>query len=157
LLEVDVSDADVRGSCFQKLVEPLVILVDDPKAPASKLRLEGNEAVGYLRFAGAQTDAVPPHFVYRHHSRFSIVEKICRKISEQGKRQELGLVQKGAAHLDPDFARAFLQHLVAKGLAEHFSHGLIGATSKGRSVLTRLLELKELAPELEEFCREHMK
>lgn len=117
--------------------------------------LSGRGAVGFFRYHGAKTDDVSPYHELRHHPRFSIVQKICERISEQRNSQLRGLTQRGAAQADPPFAREFMNCLVRADLVEIDGNSLVSATSKGRKDLPRLVAHDELPESVAEFLREH--
>ena len=155
MVEVDVSRANLAGVDLRQLYSPPVLFVRESGSLLGR-KIEGDDGIGYLRYAGALTNDVPPFFVYRHHPDFPIVEKICRKLTEQNWRQLRGLIQRGTASQKKKFAEAFILSLRSLNLLEVGSRrDLIRGTQRGREVFTRLCERNELAPELETFFKDN--
>jgi hypothetical protein len=108
-------------------------------------------AIGYLRYRGAPTDPVGDFYRYQHHPRFSIVQKICDRVTQQKHSQLRGLTQRGEAHEDPPFARAFVQHLKCHELVEIDKNDLVSATPEGRNVLRALVDHEQMSPPIRDF------
>lgn len=156
LADVDLTGATVRGADFSGIDRCSSIIVRrDARSDGVVIdRLVGANAVnGYLRYLGSKTDPVDHFDVWVHHPRFPIVDKICRKLAEQGLRQVRGLVQRGAAQRDVEFARAFLDFLVAAGIAQRDGghSDLVGATPSGREQLARLADHRILPEQIATF------
>ena len=105
ILDVDYTAANIDGADFTGVdsVEISIII--------NGVVLLGDSALGYLKYGGAVLQAIPTKFIYQHHPKFSIVDKILLRLSEQAIRQERGLTQRGEAHKDPVFARSFVSYL----------------------------------------------
>ena len=116
--------------------------------------LSGRGAIGFFRYHGAKTDDVSSYHELQHHPRFAIVQKICERIAEQRNSQVRGLTQRGAAQVDPPFARGFLNCLAKAGLVEIDGNDLVSATADGRRDLPRLLAHDELPEAIAKFLRE---
>jgi hypothetical protein len=113
--------------------------------------LGGDAAIGYLRYNGAQTDKVESYYIYRNHPKFSIVEKVCERISDQRNNQLRGLTQRGEARADPPFARELVNRLVSTGWIEIDRHDLVSATPIGRNILAQVVLHQRLPTEIAEF------
>lgn len=140
LSDVHLSGAKLDAAVFIGIDDASSILVAPDGVQLE--RLTGPAMIGYLRYYGGHTEAVDDYWIYRHHPRFSIVEKICRKLIEQATRQMRGLVQRGAAAADTTFANEFMQRLVAEEYVEHPKgrNELVTITIKGREELTRFVD-----------------
>lgn len=149
LSDVNMTGTTLQAASFRRLDrDSSVLLFKDAGADGVLVsRLVGADAVnGFLSFFGAETDPVSNYDTYIHDPRFPIVEKISRKLAEQGQRQVRGLVQRGAAQRDVAFARSFLEFLEREGIAARPAahRQLVGATPFGREVLAGLVEHREL-------------
>ena len=150
MLEIHFTGSELTNADFRGVdTEYLVVEGEGPNGEIQYM--ESMEALGFLKFHGAITDKVAPYFIYCHHSRFYIVEKICRKLTEGKKRQRRGLVQRGAAQRDPKFAERFLDHLQSSGLVEEDSRGLVYATTRGRNFFTRFCNKKDMCEIIADF------
>jgi uncharacterized protein YjbI with pentapeptide repeats len=123
-------------------------------AEGEPIILSGRGAVGFFRYHGAKTDEIGSYYELQHHPRFPIVQKICERVSEQRNSQLRGLTQRGAAQVDPPFARDFMSCLVRAGLVEIGGNDLVSVTVEGRRDLPRLLGHEELPDAIETFLRE---
>lgn len=123
-------------------------------AEGEPIILSGRGAIGFFKYHGAKTDDVSSYHELQHHPRFAIVQKICERISEQRNSQLRGLTQRGAAQVDPPFAREFMDCLVRAGLVEIDGNSLVSATAEGRRELPRLLAHDELPEAISTFLRE---
>ena len=104
-------------------------------------RLTGPAMTGYLKHMGGHTGTVPDYWFYIYSPRFSIIDKICRKLTEQATRQVRGLAQRGVAASDTAFATGFVDRLIAESYVE-YSRGrasLISITPKGREELGKFI------------------
>lgn len=157
LVDVDVSGAELKGADFREVgADSISLLTEGARAPAPNRRtLEGQAALGYLRFHGAQTMEVPAIYVVRHDPHFEIVEKILQKLSEQLIRQRRGLAQRGAARADVAFARKFVQHLDDSGLIRTQKHrkDQVEVTDKGRVAFFRFMKEQVVPAEVLQFLR----
>lgn len=146
LSECDLRGADVTAADFRRIEADSSILVWGGGRRSAVVRLEGQEALGYLKYAGALTDPINPYFVAIHDKRFPIVEKIILKLAEQGLRQRRGLVQRGAARQDVPFAEEVLAHFESRGLvkAAPGRGELVEATTDGRKVFGAFIETRSL-------------
>ncbi|MEV5703721.1 NACHT domain-containing protein [Actinoallomurus sp. NPDC052274] len=154
IVDLNIVGANIAGADFRGIAEDSSFLVEG--SDGRSRRIDGLEALGFLSYRGAETDAVSPFLVFQYHPKFAIVEKICTKLSEQNLRQRLGVVQKGSARQDVDFAKSFLSYLEKNKLVR--SPGgrsdLVAATPEGRRVFTALIEHKQLEPVLTRFLSE---
>jgi uncharacterized protein YjbI with pentapeptide repeats/Cdc6-like AAA superfamily ATPase len=130
------------------------LIVESNEWPHSK-QIEGQYAIGYLRYKGALTDPVADYFVFAHHPRFEIVDKIVTNLSKQAQRQRRGLEQRGAANADVPFARAFVSHLINKNLiyVPRNRKDIVEPTEHGREVFQAFVDGQTLTPELIEFLQ----
>ncbi len=146
LIEVDFSRANLVGASFKHLADHSGI-----GTPYGSFN--GNIALGYFSFHGAQTDTIPPIAKYCHHPDYLIAEKIARKLCEQPTRQKRGLTQRGPAAKDPEKARKFLQTLIIHGLVEEFGgrEELVRSTDSGRPVLLSFCDGSFMDPALINF------
>lgn len=146
LNDVHLSDCRLDAAVFVGVEEGSSILVA-LKGPQLE-RLSGPAMTGYLKFMGGHTDAVKDYWVFIYHPRFSIIEKICRKLTEQATRQTRGLVQRGVAASDTAFANGFVERLRAEGYIEHAKGrpDLISVTSTGREELGRFMNTTGYLP-----------
>ncbi len=150
LFECDMSGADVNGADFRGLEKDSSFIVKSGDALAV---LVGDSAIGWLRFNGATTDDVDSFYELQHHEKFSIVYKICENISDQKNSQLRGLTQRGAANIDPPFARDFIGNLRSAGLIEIVKNELVSTTSEGRKQITRMIDHNEMPVVIESFLR----
>jgi hypothetical protein len=131
LSDVSVTGANLAGADLRNIDSDSTIFVD---LEGERVRLRGFAAVGYLRRCGAQTKDVPARYVFMHHyPRFQIMEKIIRKLSEQGGRQRLGLAHKGISQQDPQFAEAFIDFLLNQQFATESKAQIVTLTPEGRA------------------------
>lgn len=152
LFECDFTGANVSGANFYAIDVDSNILVTPAGGNAEAL--SGKAALGYLRFNGANTGPVDDYFIYRNHPRFSIVEKICERISEQRNSQLRGLTQRGEARVDPPFARQLVDRLVSAGWVQIDRNDLVSATPAGRNVLAQVVSHQILPEEIVQFLSE---
>jgi Pentapeptide repeats (9 copies) len=154
LEEVDFTESTVTGAEFTNVLRSNpTIFVESADGGADHVRLEGRDAIGYLRFQGAQTDDVPLLFVVKHHPKYPIVDKIVRKLAEQSLRQRRGLVQRGTAQRDTRFAGAFMKQLFASGYVREPKGraDLIEVTELGRDAFSRMIEGQDVPADIAEF------
>ena len=149
IYECDFTGCELAGADFRNLVEDPTIYV---LLNNQRTALSGTEALGYLSFYGALVDSIDDYYVLRHHPNFDIIFKICEKLVEQRNRQELGLVQKGAARKDPPLAQEFLALLIKKSWAE-YDRTMVAITAEGRGVIRDFIEHQQLPTEFAEFLR----
>lgn len=153
LFECDFSGATLDEANFEYLDRlSSIIIIDEGGAPT---QLVGDEAIGYLKFNGANTSPVDDIFVYCHHPRFSILKKICEKVSEQRNSQLRGLTQRGESRVDPPFARALVDRLVGLGWVTIDQNDLVSATPTGRPILQRVAATEAIAAELVQLLRDY--
>ena len=152
IVEALFVDAELEGAAFAGVdVDAISIIVEGER---KSLRvLEGRDALGYLKFHGAETRELAPIFVFQHHPAFWVVDKIIRKMADQVLRQRRGLEQRGAAQQDVKLARDFVSHLERSDLLEtpKGRKELVRVTDNGRAVFSAYAKANELAPELIEF------
>jgi hypothetical protein len=142
LINADFSDSDVEGASFLGVESNISVRI-------GRQTYEGDAARGYLAFNGAQVGRLEPIHVVQHHRKFPIVEKVARKLLEQGNRQVRGLTQRGAARADPPFARAFLDELVsADYVALAGDREIVQLTEAGRRALNDLVERRHIPERL---------
>lgn len=156
LVDVDVSGAELNGADFRQVSpDSISLLIEGTKQLSPRLPLEGQAALGYLRFRGAHTMDVPEIYVVCHDRRFAIVEKILEKLSEQLLRQRRGLAQRGAARADVAFARKFVRHLEDGDLIRTPKNrkDMVEVTDKGRAAFSRFTKERVLPPEVLGFLR----
>jgi hypothetical protein len=145
LFEIDVSRAELTDADFQNVDSDIRILVDG-------LVMDGFAALGYLAFHGAKVDQIPSIWKWVHSPKFDILDKIARKLLEQGQRQILGLTQKGAAREDPEFARRLLEVFLKEKWVESVRGRKDRAmcTELGRQVLSGVIKREALPKALED-------
>lgn len=153
LYECDLSGSTVQDANFQNIDSDSSIIVVDSNGGIAQL--SGKAAVGYLKFGGARTSPVEDIFVYVHHPKFSILEKICEKVSEQRNSQLRGLTQRGEARADPPFARELVDRFVSLGWMTIGQNDLVSATPHGRPVIQRIASRELIPAELVEFLDSH--
>lgn len=151
LFECDFSGATVKDANFRDIDADSSIIVADHRGEV--VQLSGKLAIGYFSFSGAQTSPVDDIFIYVHHPKFSILEKICEKVSEQRNSQLRGLTQRGEARVDPPFARELVDRLVSCGWVTIDRNDLVSATPTGRPVLQRIVSGEAIAAELVDFLK----
>ncbi len=155
LLDVNFSGAVVSGADFRSMDLDSAVIVEDPDTGLPTRRLEGPKALGYLSYKGAKTDAVDLYLVLCNHPRFNIVLKIASKLAEQRTRQRRGLEQRGEAQKDVPFARAFVEHLLRRGLVRTplDRADLLEVTQEGRQAFVELTEEGRLPVDVADFLR----
>ncbi len=116
--------------------------------------LEGEEIIGFFAFEGAKTNRVSDYLRLMHHPRFSIIDKILQKLSEQRNCQLRGLTQRGEAQLDPPFARDFVE-MMSQNDWIGSRQDMVGLTADGRKVVSRFLDSLELDQQIVEFMDKH--
>lgn len=153
LIDVTLSGANLEGAVFTGMNRDISIVLEE--GVASK-RIEGNHALGYLAYCGAVVDDIDPYFVWMNHPRFSIVKKVASKLVEGGLRQRRGLEQRGAAALDPAFARRFVKRLESLGYVQTplGRPELVEITSTGRAELGMLEAGRGLPSVIADFLAE---
>ncbi|HEU0152608.1 MAG TPA: pentapeptide repeat-containing protein, partial [Arenimonas sp.] len=150
VFECDLSNSSVAGADFTGLDAASNFMV---KVSGDAVVLAGPAAIGWLRFNGATTDAVPAYVELQHHPKFAIVLKICENISDQKNSQIRGLTQRGSAQSDTAFAKEFLTHLRNSEIITIVRNELVTTTSEGRKKLTRFVDHKDMPTEIESFLR----
>jgi hypothetical protein len=154
LSEVVLVGADVRNASI-RAISNISILVED-ESTGQMTRLEDVAALGYLAWKGAQTDPIPAYHIYRYHSRFPIVDKILRKLGEQGNRQRHGITKKGVSKQDPVFAEKLVSLLEANGYAHSGRRDLIAATDDGRNMIGRYIANNDIPSPIVDLLQESM-
>lgn len=150
LVDVSMREATLDSADFRGIDNDSRVVVQLPSGVTAPL--SGQELVGFLRYRGALTDPVGSFLVLRWHPRFSVVEKICRKLAEQGKRQRRGLEQRGAARADTEYASAFVEHLLHQGLVEAERGGeIVRPTELGRKAFGAFVEQRDVAGPIAAF------
>ena len=160
IVDADFSGASVQGSDFSGIEQnDISIVVYREDAIGKKAHLEGVEALGYLKYNGAQTNKIPTYFELKHHPKFGIVEKIVEKLSENTIRQRRGLEQRGAARQDIQFSRDFRTHIENGQLiiTRKNRKDLVEVTEKGRDIFGEFLEKSDIPEYIEKFLRENRK
>lgn len=153
LFECNFNRVEVESCDFSLIDNDSNIIA--AQADGEPILLSGRGAVGFFRYHGAKTDEVISYFELQHHPRFPIVQKICERVSDQRNSQLRGLTQRGAAQVDPPFARDFMDCLVKARLVEIDGNNLVSATTDGRRDLPRLLSHDELPDAIASFLREN--
>lgn len=150
IIDTSFDLSDVSNASFVGVDSDISIMVT---VDGCRSRLCGKRALGYLAFRGAVTDPIDPYEVYFHHPRFSIVEKISKKLLEGKNRQRRGLVQRGVANADPSFASDFLNHLIASGYVDEPAGrtDLVQVSGSGRAVLGEFVTGHHLPVEIQDF------
>jgi hypothetical protein len=154
LVDVILSDASIQGASFCGIDPSYIsIIVDEPNVAGQRQRLEGHNALGYLRYHGGKTDKLSNAVVLVHHPRFHIVKKVLQRLTEQTLRQRRGLEQRGAAREDVPFARDLLSLLEKQGwLSTPVSRtDLVELTASGREALSTFKTTGEVPRLIEEF------
>ena len=147
LIDVSLCGSSVGGADYVGVsADSLSVFVDSDIAPGSRMALSGVDAVGYLSFNGAITDAVSRTAIARNHPKYAIVEKILLKLCEHSQRQRRGLAQRGAARQDTRYARKFVRHLEVVGIIRtpNSRKDIVEVTDVGRNHLARFMEGGEL-------------
>lgn len=155
LMDTNLVGANLAGAkCEGISPDSTSLIVESNEWPHSR-RVDGQYAIGYLRYKGAQTDPIADYFVFAHHPRFDIVDKIVTNLAKQAHRQRRGLEQRGAANADVPFARAFVSHLMNKNLivVPKNRKDLVEPTEHGREVFQAFVDGSTLAQELIEFLQ----
>lgn len=149
ILDVDYTAANIDGADFTGVdsVEISIII--------NGVVLLGDSALGYLKYGGAILQAIPTKFIYQHHPKFSIVDKILLRLSEQAIRQERGLTQRGEAHKDPVFARSFVNYLKSVFIIEQIRDDQVGPTPDGREIISQYIQGSDVPPLIMSFLDEN--
>lgn len=145
LIDVDFSRAEIDHCNFVGVGSSDISIIVDRK------RLEGAEALGYLKFHGAVTDDLPAFEVFRHHSKYKVVEKILTRLEKQRVHQREGLAHRGPSMKDTDFADSFLSVLVREGHLEENRPDYLEVTERGRDMVSQFIIVKILPQELLDF------
>jgi len=153
IFENNFNRVEVEGCDFSFLDNDSNIVAANSEG--EPILLSGRGAIGFFKYHGAKTDDVDSYYELQHHPRFAIIQKICERISEQHKSQLRGLTQRGAAQVDPPFAREFMKCLVKAGLVDIDGNDLVSATAEGRRELPRLISHDELPEEIAIFLRDY--
>jgi uncharacterized protein YjbI with pentapeptide repeats len=146
--DANLKGAKVSGASFKGVaVEDISILVEGDGDEHLR-RLEGLDALGFLKYEGGATDTLPVSAVLKHHPKFSIAEKIMEKLAEQSIRQRRGVEQRGEARRDVRFAHRFVDYLESQNLIRvtRRRKELIEVTDRGRAEFGRFKELREIPP-----------
>lgn len=158
LVDVIFSRATLSGTDFRGIHSDSSILVETSETGLFPQRLEGEAALGLLKYSGAETDPVDSYSVLRNHPNFPIVFKVCVKFNEHSPRQRLGIEQKGAAVRDVPFAKRFVNYLESCGLVQ-IQGGrpdLLYVTPAGRTVCSQVATVAGLPIEVETFLLSEM-
>jgi uncharacterized protein YjbI with pentapeptide repeats len=158
LIDCDLTDTRVQDTNFQGLYPDSNALLGSRIGAVGEVTiLEGEALRGYLKAQGASVDPVDDYWVYAQHPKFTVIEKICRVLSDGAGHQRRGVEQRGEAGADIALARAFVDSLIKQGLVAAKGRGgaaaPIGATPQGRGVLLQLADRHQLPHELVEFLR----
>lgn len=150
---------DVKFSCSLEGadftgVDPgkISISIESNEAGHRKI-IDGQNALGYLQFCGAETDPIQTIYVLQHHKIFPVVDKILTNLGKQSLHQRRGLSQRGAAHQNVTLARDFVQFLENKRLLHTPKNrkDLVEVTDKGRDVFRNYIDGNEFSEDLLEF------
>lgn len=153
IFECDFTNSDVSGADFSHIDGDSNFFVMSEGGISSIF--SGRAAIGYLRYKGASTSPVEDYYVFKNHPRFSIVEKICERLSEQRNSQLRGLTQRGEARADPPFARALVDRFVSDGWVEIDRNDLASATPTGRNILAQVVSHEFLPEQIVRFLQEN--
>lgn len=153
IFECNLTGASFDQTNFKGIDREVNFITHSPSG--NPIILNGERAIGYLKYHGAITDHIAPYYELEHHPKFPIILKICENITEQRKSQLRGLTQRGSAQSDPRFARAFVEHLTNINFITVDQNDLVSATADGRKELPRLVEHKTLPEEIENFLRDY--
>jgi hypothetical protein len=153
IFECDLTGTTVSGADFRQFDADSTFFLRN--GGEEVVRLSGKAAIGYLKYQGAKTDDVEDFFWLQHHPKFSIIIKICEPLTQQRNNQLRGLTQRGEAHKDPPFARAFVQYLRQNGLVEIDFRNLVSATPEGRNLLPKVLEDGTMPEIIRDFLIAH--
>ena len=159
-MDIDVSGAILTNADFRAIKsDEISILVEDTEDPAARRRLEGEDALGYVRFHNAITDPLPDEVIFRHHPKFDIAKKVLEKLAEQNLRQRRGLEQRGAASKDVSFAKALVRHLSNEKLVvtPRARKDLLSVTELGHEQFSRFVETGRLPDVVVVFLRDYSK
>lgn len=148
ILDSDYTAASLLGADFTGVDPTEISIVIDGA------QLVGHTALGYLKYMGAVLNAIPTKYVYQHHPKFSIVDKIMLRLSEQSVRQERGLTQRGEAHKDPVYARRFVDYLKRNSIIEQTRDNLVSPTPEGRDMISQYIQSDDVPPLIEAFLDE---
>lgn len=150
LVDVSMVGAKLNGATFTGINHDVSLIIE---GAAGRERIEGSRARGYIAYHGGLVDDLNDYFKWMNHPRFTILQKISGKLLEGGLRQRRGLVQRGAAALDPAFSRRFVKTLeslnyirVPLGRPD-----LVEITSQGRAVLGAFRLYEKLSREIVAF------
>jgi hypothetical protein len=143
-----LDNADFRG-----VDDNISLVIGDTSNDARSERITGDRALGYLRLNGALTKDVDPALVWCHHPLYAIVSKIAGKLIESPQRQRRGLVQRGVASQNMQFARMFVDFLESQGWVRTPGgrQDIVELTSPGRAALTSVASGDGLDHEIEQF------
>ena len=151
--DADLAGAKLAGASFQGVAANEITILVEGQGDKLLRRLEGLDALGFLKYAGAVTDPLPLSAVLKHHPKFSIAEKIMEKLAEQTIRQRRGVEHRGEARRDVRFAHQFVDYLENQNLIRVIRrrNELIEVTDRGREVFRRFKESQEIPREVIEF------
>lgn len=155
---INISGSVLNGADFTGVDSSMSIVVDDDNSKKVKSRLEGIDAIGYLRFKGAITSDIPKYFIYQHSPKFVVIQKICEVMFDHSIHQRIGLEQRGRAALDPALANKFVEHLIKCGIAttKGSRPGMIWTSPRGREVFGKFCNEKEICTEIEDFIVDNL-
>lgn len=153
LMDVEISGVDAHGADFSGIAQSDISILIEVETPPGLKRLTGIDALGYLHYLGAKTDPIPTFRVIQHHPSFPIVDKIIEKLSEQKMRQRRGLEQRGAARMNVNLARDFVQFLERNGLISSplGRKDQVSVTERGRDVFSRYVTGRDVSEEIARF------
>lgn len=151
--DVNFSGAKLKGAVFQSIQAGDISILVEGDGPKGLRRLEGLDALGFLNYAGAITDPLPPSAVLKHHPKFTIVAKISEKLAEQAIRQRRGIEQRGEARKDVRFSRKFVNFLESQEWIKVIKRRseMVEVTDRGREIFKRFTEGGEIPVEIVEF------
>jgi hypothetical protein len=84
IFECDLSDKELSGSTFRGIDADCVIYAHSDRG---RVRLEGKDVIGFLRYKGAATDSLEDYFSYQFHPKFPIMQKISERLTGQRNSQ----------------------------------------------------------------------
>ncbi len=158
LLDIDLFGAVFDGADFSEIdSESISIFIEDVTAKGRKIHIHGTNALGFLNYNGAKTINIDESVIYKHHPKYSIVEKISEKLSQQTIRQKRGLVQRGAAREDIPFSEKYIEYLERKKLIKTQTNrrDLVEVTETGRKVFSEYISLNIVPNIIIEFIKDN--
>lgn len=157
LLNVNFSHTVLRGAVFNGVDKDMIEIFINNDDGSRAIPLTGLDALGYLKYHGANVDSIPSIYVLQHHVGFGVVRKILLKLSEQTLHQKRGLEQRGEAHNNVQFAKKFMTHLISNHIlvAPRGKRDLVELTESGRNLVSEFIESTEIPEIIKKFLEEN--